>query len=221
MPLSFVTEDDLALAREWENAGCLVPASPEKASANQISIYCRDGRRPHMYQWLMGNFLAKVNQCCDHVADPVIFPFPDFGAALRYGLNNPVTPDDETWKNTSSEFLLAQRLAHGRIDQINLMHHWPCAMANMKWLSLEESVVWVLMSKTRIKHSGIVRQVAPLLWFDTAPGEHLVWRMKLEQFVEHFRTLPDQRYFEMLARHRILLEETEGRAWTEPTLRVA
>jgi hypothetical protein len=202
---SFASPEELALAYKWERLNLIEKAEPEKASIHQFNLFCGDPRRPQMYRWLSENFDAKAN-CCDHSADPMIVPVPYYGAAMALGLGNPVSPpDDYIWKDLLWRFKMTQeKIAHGQINQINLVHHWPCRMAALCRIGLEDSIPLVLMSKARIKSARLVSHVAPLLWFDVGPDEHLVWRIKLLAFIRYFKE-HNWHHFQMLEDHRIRL----------------
>lgn len=209
MSMSYVSKENLALVMGWERLGCVERAKPEKASIHQFDIYCADPRRPHMFRWLSENFHAKEN-CCDHSADPMIVQVPYFGAAMTLGLGNPISPDDYIWNDFLARFTFTQdEIAQGKINQINIVHHWPCRMGELKDISLEDSIPLVLMGKARIKHARLVPHVAPLLWLDIGPNESLVWRMKLQAFIEYFK-IERPRYYQMLENHLKRLNEEFG-----------
>lgn len=140
----------------------------------------------------------------------MIVPVPYYGAAMALGLSNPVSPDDYVWRDFLWRFTTTQeKIAHGRINQVNLVHHWPCRMAALLGINFEDSMPLVLMSKARIKSAGLVPHVAPLLWLDVGPNEYLVWRIKLLAFINHYRT-HNPHSFQMLENHRIrLLEQAQ------------
>lgn len=211
MPLSYsyVPPKDLKLVQQWEQNGLVERAKPEKASLHQFDIFCGDPRRPHMYQWLSQNFHAQA-ACCDHSADPMIVQVPYFGGAMALGLGNPVSPDDYIWRDFIQRFTFTQeKLAGGKIQQINMVQHSPCRMSAELGIDLEASIPLVLMGKARIKFTGLVPHVAPLLWLDIGPNEFAVWRMKLLAFVNYFRA-ERPHFYRMIEDHRIrLLEQAQ------------
>lgn len=184
--ITFASETDLMQVRIWSEAGCLIPFEDDKFALTQAVAICGDGRRAHMPMWAINTFLSKAQR--SDYEDPASFRFESLGIAMGFGDNNPIEPDDLAYKFFAPQFRTASSLVgNGSIEQLNLIHHWPCARGKMAGLSLEASVVWTLMSKCRIKRAGLFPQVAAHLWVDRAPNRYDIWRMKLDAFARYFR----------------------------------
>lgn len=199
MPMSLVSATDAAIIRRLSAVGALVPFRPEKFHHCQAMACCSDGFRVHMPEKLIG-------LCRQHdVPEPVMFRYEIHGIAMRLGLESPLSPDDLWWKGFLPQFEQAQRFAHGEIQQYNLVHHWPCGAAIEQAIGFVESLLLVMMSKSRIKRCGPFRDVTMLLWLDLDHGAHEVYRIKKEPFLEYLRVLEDKTLWERWQQHEELL----------------
>lgn len=185
--MTFASPEDLDHIREWEQYGCLIPFAEDKFDLAQAVAICGDGRRAHMPTWAINTFLNRAQR--SDFEDPASFRFESLGIAMGFGENNPLEPEDLAYRFFAPQFRTASELVgNGGIRQLNLIHHWPCARGKRAGFSLEESVVWTLRSKMRIKRARLFPQVAAHLWVDRAPNRYDIWRMKLEMFAPYFRT---------------------------------
>ncbi len=209
--MSFASPADMNTIHAWREAQCLEPFIPEKFHPSQAIGICSDGNRPHMLRWALNQYDVSAH-CCEGV--PRIFRYESHGIAMRFGMGNPLTSGDIAWMYHLPQFEQAQRFAQGQLQQFNLWHHWPCGAALDAVISLAESVVWTLLSKDRIKDTGIFKMVTALLWVDVSEGNHEIYRMKLEQFVEYFKKHAPRLYQMLQAQHQYLTRIASARAMT-------
>ncbi|MFZ1654319.1 MAG: hypothetical protein WBO92_02490 [Candidatus Moraniibacteriota bacterium] len=185
--MSFATLEDLKEINRWVSDGCLIPFAEEKFDPAQCLADCSDGRRPHIKRWISETYYRRTEGCSrdDNLS---IFRYSAHGIAMRFGLGNPLNPDDAAFNFLEPQLKQAQRFVNnGGIRQFNLLHHWPCGAAKEAGISLSTSIAWALLSKARLKHTRLFPEVSTLLWVDIGPDENAVYRMKLERFVNHFR----------------------------------
>lgn len=201
MPMSTASAQDVELIHTLREVGALIPFRPERFHHSQATACCSDGFRVHMDEKIIE--IWRRHQ--DVSQKPIMFRYRAHGLAMRLAKGNPLSPKDAAWEDFLEQFEEAQGFTHGEIQQFNLVHHWPCGAATRRHISLMESLLYVVMSKVRVKRFGPFREVSMVLWVDLAEGEHSVYRLKKEPFLEYLQALEDQTLWERWQQYEALL----------------
>ena len=202
----YAQESDRKPHALFVEAKVIVPHETERVGGKQICSHCADGFRIHYKRWI-------AKQCFTNGGDDAFFhTFSGNGEPMRFACNSAlsmVNPDD--W-GALKMMELYETLGWAKalevvIDQLRVVHHWPCKAALDRNIGFEDSIDLVVRGKLRIKWQLPIK-VGLEMFIDWSQDEHTTHLIKKEPYIELLRNHPPYREkYEHWLRYEELVRE--------------